>query len=336
MAMGRDLPVRRSAPRWTGSHSRDAPPSWRYGRDRSRLVVLAAERCRRLEARPTDHRLCLLHQLRDRVAVRVARGSHPRGSPGRVWGHLRGDRATTRRRGRRPRAAPPAARGPRTARPLLGRSPCGGCGPCTSRSRDHTKEGSSATRLGRSAWPSGHSVAAATVSQAGRRMTRSGSQPSDSQGSISIRIAGGHTAPTRARRWVGSQLEGQIPAATASDAALLVSELVTNSVVHANVGARRSLSVELTTLDDRVRIAVTDPGSHLRPCMLPSDPETPGGLGLLVVDELCETWGAWQDLGFTRVWCELLLDQSQPSGVTTPLANAPTLSAVQARGARPA
>ena len=113
MAMGRDLPVRRSASRWTGSHSRDAPPSWRYGRDRSRLVVLAAERCRRLEARPTHHRLCLLHQLRDRAAVRVARGSHPRGSPGRVWGHLRGDRATTRRRGRRPRAAPPAARGPR-------------------------------------------------------------------------------------------------------------------------------------------------------------------------------------------------------------------------------
>jgi hypothetical protein len=56
----------------------------------------------------------------------VARGSHPRGSPGRVWGHLRGDRATTRRRARRPRAAPPAARGPRIARPLLGRSPCGG------------------------------------------------------------------------------------------------------------------------------------------------------------------------------------------------------------------
>ena len=73
-------PVRRSAPRWTGSHSRDAPPSWRYGRDRSRLVVLTAERCQPVEARPTHHRLCLLHQLRDRVAVRVARGSHPRGS----------------------------------------------------------------------------------------------------------------------------------------------------------------------------------------------------------------------------------------------------------------
>lgn len=156
-------------------------------------------------------------------------------------------------------------------------------------------------------------------------MTTSGSQPPDSQGSISRRIPGGHNAPTQARRWVRSQLEGEIPATAASDAALLVSELVTNSVVHANVGPRRALTVELTTLDDRLRIAVTDPGSRLRPCMLPLDPETPGGLGLLLVDDLCETWGAWQDLGSTRVWCELLLDQSQPSGATTPLANAPTL-----------
>ena len=109
-----------------------------------------------------------------------------------------------------------------------------------------------------------------------------------------------------------SLLEGQIPATSASDAALLVSELVTNSVVHAKVGPRRALTVEVTTLDDRLRIAVTDPGSRLRPCMLPRDPETPGGLGLLLVDELCETWGVWQDLGPTCVWCELLLDQSHP------------------------
>ena len=46
--------------------------------------------------------------------------------------------------------------------------------------------------------------------------------------------------------------------------------------------------------------------------MLPSDPDTPGGLGLFVVDELCETWGVSQDLASTCVWCELLLDQSPP------------------------
>jgi two-component sensor histidine kinase len=143
-------------------------------------------------------------------------------------------------------------------------------------------------------------------------MTASAFQPADSQRSIFVRIAGGDGAPARARRSVRSQLDGHIPATTASDAGLLVSELVTNSVVHANVGRRRALSVEVMTLDDRLRIAVIDPGSRLRPCMLPLDPKTPGGLGLLLVDELCEAWGVWQDLGPTCVWCELLLDQSAP------------------------
>src|SRR5205085_5413071 len=116
----------------------------------------------------------------------------------------------------------------------------------------------------------------------------------------------------------------------------LVSELVTNSVVHANVGPQQALTVDVTTLDDRVRIAVIDPGSRLRPCMLPPDRETPRGLGLLLVDALCETWGVWQDLGPTCVWCELPLDQSPPSVVTAPVANVPTLRSVQAGCARPA
>jgi anti-sigma regulatory factor (Ser/Thr protein kinase) len=128
--------------------------------------------------------------------------------------------------------------------------------------------------------------------------------------------------------WVRSQLEGHISASMASDAALLVSELVTNSVVHAHVGPREALSVEVTTLDDRLRIVVADPGSRLRPCMLPPDPGTPGGLGLFVVDELCESWGVRQDLGATCVWCELLLDQSSPSVVNAPAA--PTFGPVQA------
>ena len=51
-----------------------------------------------------------------------------------------------------------------------------------------------------------------------------------------MRIRGGEGAPSRARKSVPSQLEGQIAPTTASDVALIVSELVTNSVLHANVG----------------------------------------------------------------------------------------------------
>ena len=143
-----------------------------------------------------------------------------------------------------------------------------------------------------------------------------------------MRIPGGDDAPARARRSVRARLDGHIPDRTATDAALLVSELVTNSVVHANVGVGGAVTVEITALRDRLRIAVTDPGSRLRPCLLPPDPATPGGLGLLVVDELCETWGVWQDLGPTCVWCELLLDQSRPRG-TMPMPDAPALRSVK-------
>ena len=101
---------------------------------------------------------------------------------------------------------------------------------------------------------------------------------------------------------------------TAADVALIVSELVTNSVVHANVGPSRTLTVELTRLEDRVRINVIDPGSRLEPRILPPDPERLGGLGLFVVDELSEAWGVARDgIAGTRVWCDVLLDRSQSS-----------------------
>jgi anti-sigma regulatory factor (Ser/Thr protein kinase) len=137
---------------------------------------------------------------------------------------------------------------------------------------------------------------------------------SDPAGSISLRIRGGISAPTQARRLVLSQLEGQIEPTTAADVALIVSELVTNSVVHADVGPGRSLTVELVRLEDRVRIIVIDPGSPLEPRIRPPDPDTLGGFGLFVVDELSEAWGVARDgTAGTRVWCDVLLDRSQSS-----------------------
>ena len=49
------------------------------------------------------------------------------------------------------------------------------------------------------------------------------------------------------------------------DVALIVSELVTNSVVHAHVGSSQQLTISVAQLKDRVRIAVTDGGSETMP-----------------------------------------------------------------------
>ncbi len=126
-----------------------------------------------------------------------------------------------------------------------------------------------------------------------------------------MRIRGGTTAPRRARRSVLLELEGQLADTRASDAALIVSELVTNSVLHANVGAHQTLTIELMRLEDALRITVIDPGSRLEPRLRRPDHQTPGGFGLFLVDELSSAWGfARDDIGGTRVWCDLPLELS--------------------------
>jgi hypothetical protein len=123
--VGRDLAVRRCAPGWTRSRRRDAPPQWRCSRDQSRLVALPVERCRRLEARPADHRLARF--INSEIALLCGwQGAATRGDLLVGSGGTHQEIARLLEGGLvRPRAAPPAARGPRTARSLLGRSPCG-------------------------------------------------------------------------------------------------------------------------------------------------------------------------------------------------------------------
>jgi anti-sigma regulatory factor (Ser/Thr protein kinase) len=111
-----------------------------------------------------------------------------------------------------------------------------------------------------------------------------------------------------------SALDGEIASARLLDVALIVSELVTNSVLHAAVGSDQSLTVDLELLGDRLRITVTDPGSPLEPQLLAPGPGTAGGLGLRIVDQLSTAWGVGHDpMGTTQVWCDLPLEPLSPS-----------------------
>ena len=146
-------------------------------------------------------------------------------------------------------------------------------------------------------------------------MTASTTDPSASHRLIRLRLEGGDDAPRRARTALRSLLDGHVSETAAADAELVVSELVTNSVRHANVRAHEALTLELLTLDDRLRIAVTDPGSKLKPRGVAPDPGTPGGFGLYLVAALSDSWGVGSDgVGPTRVWCELLFDRSRVAG----------------------
>ncbi len=125
-----------------------------------------------------------------------------------------------------------------------------------------------------------------------------------------------------------SYFDGQLASAHAGQAALIVSELVTNSVIHADVGPSRSLTLDCAILEDRLRITVTDPGSGHVPQLRGPDEESRGGLGLQIVDKLSSEWGVTRDsAGRTSVWCDLLLDVP-PAGTVIRVVGLATVSSL--------
>jgi len=107
-----------------------------------------------------------------------------------------------------------------------------------------------------------------------------------------------------ARRFVDEVLAQWDCAQLLDDVQLLVSELVTNAVVHA--GSEAQVAVRL--LPDALRIEVVDRGgdaplpSEVRP---PSSPGAESGRGLFLVESLATTWGVERIEGGKSVWFEV-------------------------------
>ena len=107
----------------------------------------------------------------------------------------------------------------------------------------------------------------------------------------------------QARRLLRDRLARWGMAALSDTAELLVSELVTNALVHTERGAL--LTARLSQGPDcRLRVEVYDFGAH-RPRARAADDRATGGRGLLIVGALADSWGiATQPVGKT-VWFEL-------------------------------
>jgi anti-sigma regulatory factor (Ser/Thr protein kinase) len=86
------------------------------------------------------------------------------------------------------------------------------------------------------------------------------------------------------------------------DAALLISELVSNVVDH--VGGEATLTVELDTSGDWLRIGVLD-GSAIRPVVRELDRDRPRGRGLRLLRAIATRWGDDEVGDGKRVWFEL-------------------------------
>jgi anti-sigma regulatory factor (Ser/Thr protein kinase) len=110
----------------------------------------------------------------------------------------------------------------------------------------------------------------------------------------------------RARRWVGARLAdcGVGDDGTAETVVLLVSELVTNAVVHA--GTPSVLRVLLNGLHPAgtVRVEVADLSTRT-PRQRHAHGDETHGRGLELVASLADRWG-WQCEGLGKlVWCEV-------------------------------
>ena len=111
------------------------------------------------------------------------------------------------------------------------------------------------------------------------------------------------TAPAEARRSL-VPLDSIVPSDRLDDLRLMVSEMVTNSIVHSGLHRGAPIVLLVKVLPERVRVEVADSGGGF-----PSEPNPPSethGRGLMIVDQLADRWGTERD-SETKVWAEVAL-----------------------------
>jgi serine phosphatase RsbU (regulator of sigma subunit)/CheY-like chemotaxis protein/anti-sigma regulatory factor (Ser/Thr protein kinase) len=99
----------------------------------------------------------------------------------------------------------------------------------------------------------------------------------------------------RARSFVTDALQDWGLVADAASFELIVSELVSNAIVHGT----GPISVDLSCADEVLRLEVSEDGGATVPHV---EPRAIGGWGLYLVDEIADTWGSEQRAGRTIVW----------------------------------
>ncbi|MFD9733545.1 ATP-binding protein [Umezawaea sp. NPDC059074] len=108
---------------------------------------------------------------------------------------------------------------------------------------------------------------------------------------------------SRARRLVDEAVTNWgLPEEFADDAALVVTELVSNGADH----AEGPLRLTVTRTENGVRIEVHD-RSGAMPVVRPVSPESPRGRGMIIVNALSAEWGVAPDADGKTVWAELVV-----------------------------
>jgi hypothetical protein len=116
---------------------------------------------------------------------------------------------------------------------------------------------------------------------------------------LELRLAPTVEAPCIARRRLTERFAQELEHGELEDAKLLISELVTNAVVH----GRGDIQLRALLNDLRLTVEVIDQGEGFERTGPHSGSATVGGQGLNIVDALASRWG--MDQGTSHVWFEL-------------------------------
>jgi|tagenome__1003787_1003787.scaffolds.fasta_scaffold18607715_2 anti-sigma regulatory factor (Ser/Thr protein kinase) len=129
---------------------------------------------------------------------------------------------------------------------------------------------------------------------------------------FAVELGGGVEAAAGARRAVQAHAP-DLPEPLQGDVLLLVTELVTNAVLHGRVGPDGSVLLECRRAGDRLRFLVSERDRELRSngAALTLAPQStngngrPSGWGLVLVDRIAEQWGVLDGRPGTCVWFEV-------------------------------
>ena len=116
------------------------------------------------------------------------------------------------------------------------------------------------------------------------------------------------------------------------DAALVISELLSNAIRHAAPLTGTQVRVTWTLDHDELRVAVSDAGDGPLPQVTEPALNAPGGRGLGIVETLSDRWGVLREDGVTTVWAQLTAPPQPDPSPTQPFAAESVHQTLRGRG----
>lgn len=129
-------------------------------------------------------------------------------------------------------------------------------------------------------------------------------------GTVLVPYAPG-SVPLARRRLTADLVAAGIVHQAVRDAALVVSELLSNAIRHAQPLPGASLQVAWEVDDGAIEVAVSDGGSHTSPRPAHASASALGGRGLDIVEFLARRWGVRSDAAGLTVWAVLAAPASR-------------------------